>query len=72
MAFSGESTVGEIIDNEAAKAVLEKHMPGFSNHPQIDMGRSMTLTAVAGFAEAGISADVLAAIIEDLGKLDEG
>ncbi len=69
MAFSGESTLGEILDDEAGKAVIEKHMPGLSNHPQIDMGRSMTLTAVAGFAEAGISAEVLAAIIEDLGKL---
>jgi hypothetical protein len=29
----------------------------------------MTLTAVAGFAEAGISAEVLASIIEDLSKL---
>lgn len=69
MAFSGDSTLAEILDDESAKAVLEKHMPGFSNHPQIDMGRPMTLTAVSGFAEAGISAEVLAAIIEDLGKL---
>ncbi len=69
MAFTGDSTLGDILDDEAAKAVIEKHMPGLSNHPQIDMGRSMTLTAVAGFAEAGISAEVLASIIEDLSKL---
>ena len=69
MAFSGDSTLAELLDNESAKAVLDKHVPGLSNHPQIDMGRSMTLTAVAGFAEAGISAEALEAIVDELSKL---
>ncbi len=72
MSFSGDSTLAELLDNESSKAVLDKHVPGLSNHPQIDMGRSMTLKAVAGFAQAGISAEALEAIIEELGKLGEG
>lgn len=69
MAFSGETLLGDLLDDEAAKAVLEKHVPGLSNHPQIDMGRSMTLNAVAGFPEAGISQQTLEAILEDLKNL---
>lgn len=72
MALSGDSTLKEILDNDAARAILDKHVPGLSNHPQIDMGLSMSLKAVAGYAEAGISPQALQAIIDDLAKLGEG
>ena len=70
MALSEESTLGDILDNEAAKAILDKHVPGLSSNPQIAMGRPMTLKAVAGFAEAGINEEALKAIVEELGQLD--
>ncbi len=70
MPFSGESTLGDILDNEAAKAILDKHVPELSSNPQIAMGRPMTLKAVAGFAQAGISEEALKAIVEELGQLD--
>ena len=70
MALSEESTLGDILDNEAAKAILDKHVPGLSSNPQIAMGRPMTLKAVAGFAQAGINEEALRAILEELGQLD--
>ncbi len=70
MAFSEESTLGDILDNEAAKAILDKHVPGLSSNPQIAMGRPMTLKAVAGFAEAGINEEALQTIVKELGQLD--
>jgi len=35
MSFSIESKLGDLLDNETTKAILEKHLPGISTHPQI-------------------------------------
>ena len=43
MPFSINSTVKEIIDNEEAKAVMEKHVPGISNHPSLPMAYYMSV-----------------------------
>lgn len=70
MAFTGDSTINDILANEKAKAVVEKYVPGFTTHPQLAMVTSMSLKAVALFPEANISSDKLAAIIEDLSKIE--
>jgi len=70
MAFTGDSTINDILANEKAKAVVEKHVPGFTTHPQLAMVKSMSLKGVALFPEANISPDKLAAIIEDLSKIE--
>jgi opacity protein-like surface antigen len=61
--------IGTLIDNPATKAVLDKHMPGFSANPQIDMARSMTLKQVQGFAADQMTDEVLAKIDADLAKI---
>jgi hypothetical protein len=69
MAFSTDSTLGEILDNEKGKAVLEKHMPGVSKDPRTAMGRGMTLKQIAAFMPAQITPALLQAIEEDLKKV---
>ena len=70
MAFTGDSTINDILANEKAKAVVEKYIPGFTTHPELAMVKNMSLKAVALFPEANISSDKLAAIIEDLSKIE--
>ena len=70
MAFTGDSTIDDLLANEKAKAVMEKHVPGLSTHPALAMVKSMSLKAVAAFPQANISSDKLAAIIEDLSKIE--
>ena len=70
MAFTGDSTINDILANEKAKAVVEKYIPGFTTHPELAMVKGMSLKAVASFPEANISSDKLAAIIEDLSKVE--
>jgi hypothetical protein len=69
MAFSTDSTLGEILDNEKGKAVLEKHMPGVSKDPRTAMGRGMTLKQIAAFMPGQITPALLQAIEEDLKKI---
>jgi len=69
-AYSAETTdIGTLLDNPATKAVIDKHMPGFSGNPQIDMARSMTLKQVQQFAGDQITDDVLAKVDADLAKI---
>ncbi len=70
MAFNGDTKLGDVLDNPAAKAVLEKHLPGIENAgPMLAMARGMSLKTVAGFPQANISPEKLQAILADLGKL---
>lgn len=69
MSFSIETKLGDLLDNEATKAVLEKHLPGISNHPQIGMGKGFALSMVAKFSGGLITEEALAKIDEELKAL---
>lgn len=66
MSFSTQTKLGDLLDNEATKAVLEKHMPGISEHPQIAMGRGFALAMVANFSGGLITPEMLEAVDADL------
>jgi len=67
--LSIDSTLGAILDNEKARAVLDKHVPGASTYPQMDQGRGISLRGVARYAREALTDEILKAIDEDLGKL---
>ena len=43
MAFSTQSKLGDLLDNPETAAILEKHMPGISTHPQIGIGQRFSI-----------------------------
>lgn len=63
---TAETDIGTLLDNPATKAVIDKHMPGFSGNPQIDMARAMTLKQIQQFAGDQITDEVLAKVDADL------
>lgn len=68
--YSVEDTdIGTLLDDPAAKAVLDKHIPGFSTKDQIDMARSMTLKGIQQYAPDMVTDKVLSDIQVDLSKL---
>lgn len=69
MALSTQTKLGDLLDNEAAKAILEKHMPGISTHPQIGMGKGFPLAVVANFSGGMITQEMLEAVDADLAAL---
>lgn len=69
MPFSLNSTVREILANEQAKAVVERHLPGASTHPDLPQALHMTLRDVSYYPESGLTQAKLKAIEEDLKKL---
>lgn len=69
MALSVDSTIGALLADEQAKAILEKHLPGLSGHPQLSMAMGMSLRAVAPMSGGLVTDAILVVIDENLGKL---
>jgi hypothetical protein len=69
MPFTRFSTVKQVLDNEAARAVLEKHLPGALNHPDLSMAMFMSLAEVATYPESGLTKPGLEALVAELEKL---
>lgn len=69
MAFTTQSKLGDLLDNPSTQAVLEKHMPGISTHPQIAMGRGFPLAVVANFSGGLITPEILSKVDADLAAL---
>lgn len=52
-AFSARTPIEQLAANPAAKAVLERELPGFTTHPQYDQFKAMSLeTLEAMFPDA--------------------
>lgn len=71
MSYSIETKVGDLLGNNKAKKILEKHVPGISNHPQIGMARGFALVTAAKYSGGLITQKVLDDIDSDLRALVE-
>ena len=67
--LSIESTIRELVAHDDAYVVLEKHLPGFSGHPQLGMLMGMSLVQVSGFAPNRFPQKAVHAIANDLQAL---
>lgn len=66
---TADTEIGTLLDDPAAKAIVEKHIPGMTTNEQIDMARGMTLKAVQQYAPDTVTDARLAAIDADFAKL---
>jgi para-nitrobenzyl esterase len=66
---TAETTIGTLLDDPDARAVLEKYMPGFSTRDQIAMARPMTLRGIQTYDPDELTDDLLGKIDADLAKL---
>lgn len=66
---TSETELGVLLDNPAAKAILEKHIPGMTASDQVDMARAMTLKSIQQYAPDDVTDARLAAIDAELAKL---
>jgi hypothetical protein len=71
MAFTRDTTIGELIDNPQAKAVLDEQMPGLADNPMIAMVKGMTLNMLLSMPQAaqlGITKEKVDAILVEVNK----
>jgi len=67
---ASETSIGTLLDNPDTAAILEKHLPGFTENSQIGMARGFTLVALKSFAPDMITDEALAKIDIDLQALE--
>jgi len=71
MAFTLDTTLGTLLDNPQAKAVLEQYLPGISTNPMVAMARGMTLNmllAMPQAAQLGLTKEKAEAILAEVNK----
>ena len=66
-----ETTIGDLLDNKDARAVLEKHLPAVVQSDQIEMARSMTLRQIQAYAPDDVTDAKLAEIDTALAALPQ-
>jgi hypothetical protein len=71
MAFTLDTTLGELLDDPQAKAVLEKNLPGVSTNPMVAMARGMSLNMILSMPQAaqlGLTKEKAEAILAEVNK----
>lgn len=71
MKFTLDTTLGELIDNPQAKAVLDQQLPGVSTNPMVAMARGMSLNAILAMPQAaqlGLTKDKAEALLAEINK----
>ena len=64
-----QSSIGQLLDNPATRAILMKYFPDVATDKRIDQAREMTLQQVKPFSQGAITDARLAAMDADLAKL---
>ena len=60
------TTIGDLLANDASKAVITKDMPALIAYPGLDQIKGMTLRAISVYPEAQLDDTKLAMIQKDL------
>ena len=71
MALTLDTTLGQILDNPQAKAVLDQYLPGVSSNPMISMARGMTLNTLIAMPQAqqlGITKAMAEQVLAEINK----
>lgn len=72
MAYTLDSTVGQILDDTGAVKILEKHVPGISKNPMLAFAKGMTLKAVVATPpakQAGLTEDMVKKVLAEINAL---
>ncbi|MBV9710539.1 MAG: glycoside hydrolase family 3 C-terminal domain-containing protein, partial [Ktedonobacteraceae bacterium] len=68
--FGMQSTIGELLANDAARAVIDSYMPGVTDMQEVTMVMNWTLEQVAGMVPDMLPEALLQRIVNDLERLD--
>jgi hypothetical protein len=69
MAVTINSSLKDLLADPKAKVILEKHFPGFSGNPQLQMAMGMTLKQIQPFSQGAITDEKLKLVEQDLKKI---
>jgi hypothetical protein len=71
MAFTLDTTLGTLLDDPQAKAVIDQYLPGVSANPMIAMARGFTLTMLLSMPQAaqfGLTKEKVETVLAEINK----
>ncbi len=71
MAFTMDTTLGTLLDQPQAKAVLDKYFPGVSSNPMVGMIKGLTLNTVLSTPQAaqfGLTREKVQSMLDEVNK----
>lgn len=71
MAYTLDTTLGTILDNPQAKAILDQYLPGASTNPMVGMVRGMSLNALLRMPQAaqlGLTKEKAQKVLDEINK----
>jgi hypothetical protein len=69
MAYTLDTTVGEILKDTHAVEILDRHVPGVSKNPMLGMAKGMTLKTLLAMPQAkqaGITEDMVKKVLAEI------
>ena len=69
MAYTMDTTVGELLKDTHAVEVLEKHVPGVSKNPMIGMASGMTIKSLLTMPQAqqyGVTEEKVKQVLDEI------
>jgi hypothetical protein len=66
-----DTTLGTLLDNPQAKAVLEQYVPGVSTNPMVGMARGMSLNMLLSMPQAaqlGLTKEKAEMVLAEINK----
>lgn len=69
MAYTLDTTVGQILNDTQAVEILEKHVPGVSKNPMIGFAQGMTLRSLLAMPQAkqyGVTEEMVLKVLAEI------
>ena len=71
MPYTLDTTLGELLEDPQARAVLDKHLPGVSTHPMVAMAKGMSLNMILSMPQAaqlGLTKEKAEGVLAEVNK----
>ncbi len=72
MAYTMDSTLGDLLNDPKAKAVLDKYLPGVSTNPMIGMAKGISLKMIVSMpqvAQMGVDQQKVQTVLDEINKM---
>jgi hypothetical protein len=72
MAYTLDTTLGALLDDPKAKAVVDKYLPGVASNPMVAMVKGLSLRALVAMpqvAQTGVTEQKIQDVLNEINKL---
>lgn len=69
MAYTLDSTVGEILKDPRAREIMDKYAPGMTSNPMIGMAKNWTIKAILAMPQArsaGLTVEKVQKVLDEI------